>query len=146
MNLYYVPHMKATTAICDLLINTPISKCVVGTDQSSKTEEDRSSDTSAVEQDECGKEGSKTRSIISKEEWVGRRNTAYSSAQESVRKSAGVHSFHSVVGQGKNLDDLEESFMGLSNASNELNRIYAKQYMEWIIGYLEEWEKIVSTR
>ena len=131
-------------------MNTPVSKCVVGTDQGSKAEEDRSGDTSTIEQDECGKDcGSKACGTISKEERVSPRNTAYSSEQESVRKSdgkTGAHSFHSVIGHGKNLDGLEESFMGLSNASNELNMIYAKQYMKWIIGYLEEWEKIVSTR
>jgi len=139
---------QATTSICDLLINTPISKCVIGTDHCSKTEEDKPSE----EDEDDNQNEAKADSTSSKDQSDGPQTVGNYTANEPGRKSEDRsmnecrHSFHSVIGRGKSLEDLEESFMGLFNASNDLNMVYAKRYMEWIVGYLEEWETIVSTR
>eukprot|EP01083_Nonionella_stella_P135234 411375_1 len=43
------------------------------------------------------------------------------------------------------MENIEESFKAVFNASNELNMVYAARYKEWIIGYIEEWDDITST-
>ena len=57
-----------------------------------------------------------------------------------------TNSFDSIVGKGKDLDGLEESFLAVFNASGDMNQLYAEKFKIYIIGYVEKWEKIVSTR
>lgn len=123
------------------MINTPISKCVIGTDHCSETEKCKYN-----EQDGDAKVSeSNIVSTSPKDQYDNPGNESGRTSEDSTC-SGGAHSFHSVIGHGKNLEDLEESFMGMANATNDLNQIYATRYMDWIVGYLLEWEEIVSTR
>mmetsp|Transcript_17727 Transcript_17727/g.27729 ORF Transcript_17727/g.27729 Transcript_17727/m.27729 type:complete len:357 (+) Transcript_17727:3-1073(+) len=129
--------MQTTTAICEFLINTPLSQCVIGTSIDEKnpvvlrykhnehgTDINSSKETNADPSTKNGTTGSKNNN------W-----------------SAGsTHSFDSAIEDGTNFDKVETSFVAVLNATNDLNLIHAKNYMNWVIGYLVELEEILSTR
>ena len=129
---------KATAAVCDFLVNTPLSQCVIGTEHCSKNDDDKSGEHTAVLRYKEDKE-KETKTDLSNNETAG-------SKTDKPWSAGCTQSFDSAIGHGKNWDNLEESFVALTNASNDLNLVYAERYKEWIIGYLEEWEDIISTR
>ena len=177
-------HLKTTKALCDLLVNTALSKCVIGTNNCSavkdiKTqsqdeitsiddkEHEIKDNENEVKENESRKESksritnskykheasssthndkSKTlQSQTAKKEileckFTGNENDILSASAEYT------NSFHSVIDSGKSLDSLDESFMAVFNASDDINHLYAEKFRTYIVGYVEQWEKIISTR
>lgn len=127
--------LKATNSICDLLIDTPLTKCAFGTNHGLQTE--------ASEHDQ-EENVAKTVSTSSKDQSDGPETLENAPNIESP--GDGMHSFDSVIGHGKNLDEIDESFQAIFNASNDVDLLYAKRYIDWIIGYLLQWDEIVNTR
>mmetsp|Transcript_19534 Transcript_19534/g.41120 ORF Transcript_19534/g.41120 Transcript_19534/m.41120 type:complete len:381 (+) Transcript_19534:96-1238(+) len=136
-----------TKALCEFVLNTPISNCIVGTDDSKPVQEDIENKGEIVTPTEKEENSSK-----SSEKTSDKNGATPESAVDQIKQeemAASLHytnSFDSIIANGKNLDDLDDSFMGIFNASNDINQVYAEKFRENIIGYVVQWDKIVSTR
>lgn len=142
--------MESIKAVCELLINTPVSRCVIGTDHAQEhdppaEEERKPLDDEQHELSKVSTTSTRGSNHRPEKQPIGLESGRRSIGGTASARDMGFHSFHSVLG-GQGTSDLNESFMGLFNDSNELNRLYARRYLDWIVGYLEEWETIVSTR
>ncbi|KAL9186271.1 hypothetical protein ACHAXT_005509 [Thalassiosira profunda] len=124
--------VEATNAICDLMITTPLAHCAIGAQ--TKEEEPSKPDDGAE-----GKDTEDAHDVSILESTTG-------SKQERFVSAGIAHSFDTVIGRGKDLNDVEESFKSMFNVASDVNAVYAARYKEWIIRYLEEWESIVTTR
>ena len=123
-----------------------MSKCAIGTSEETKSStQDQDESESIVKTDSVS---SNEQPVISQvnEKSLRSRESIGSVEKEPFVSSGITHSFSSVLGDGQNMENIEESFKAVFNASNELNMVYAARYKEWIIGYIEEWDDITSTR
>ncbi len=175
---YFAP-WKTTTAVCDFLINTPLSKCAIGKSSDENRPVVLRYKHSECERDEDGDSdkaelvttGANEASIDSLAVLVGTgpdspndakadlneatEDSTKVKADPSTEESSGssdkpwsggsTQSFDTSIHR-KNSEDVEQSVMAVFNATNDLNLNHAKNYMEWVIGYLVELEEIISTR
>ncbi|KAL7539298.1 hypothetical protein ACHAXR_009169 [Thalassiosira sp. AJA248-18] len=137
--------MKATKAICDLLESTPLSECALGTDHCSQAEEDE-----RIKQEEGDKENDAKTDCAKSNQPDGTQTPGKSTTESTGTKhdkpfkSSGItHAFDSVRSA---TDYNATEFKALTSASYDLNQVYARRHKKWIIGYLEEWDKIIATR
>jgi len=142
--------MQTTTAICEFLINSPLSQCLIGasTDENNpivlrykhdESKEDKDGKLNEHASKKTKADSKKTKADPStKNDTTGRNNNLWSSGS--------THLFDSAIENGTNFDKVEASFVAVLNATNDLNLTHAKNYMKWVIGYLVELEEILSTR
>ncbi|EED90903.1 predicted protein [Thalassiosira pseudonana CCMP1335] len=162
-------HLKTTKAVCDLLIDTKVSKVVIGAgdcpassviatkeislkDQPHEKDEEENKENKPEVQENKPTDETKSSSSVSTPSKATEKQEEQS-AHVSEAATTPVfhmpdeytHSFHKVI-DGKSLDCPDLSFMALFNASDDINQHYAEKFRTYIIGYLEQWERIVSTR
>ncbi len=136
-------NIQTTKALCEFVLNTPISNCIVGTDDSTPVERNEIATPLTEEEENASKSSAKT---SDKNDDVTVSALEQSKQEEMAASVHYTNSFDSIIANGKKLDDLDESFMGVYNASNDINQVYAEKFREYIIGYVVQWDKIVSTR
>ena len=114
-----------------MLITTSLAHCAIGTKEDDTSE--------PPDEDAQAKDTEDAHDVSILESTTG-------SKQERFVSAGIAHSFDTVIGRDKDLNDVEESFKSMFSVANDVNAVYAARYNEWIIRYLEEWESIVSTR